>query len=93
MTAFNVNMNTQDSNLSILALKNVEALAQETHPTIYNRHPFQCTITGKGKVKIAGGNIVEVNGSLAFDGGMYCTSGGNATCTPAECGQLWQWIF
>lgn len=81
--------------MSDVALANVEALADGEGPldTSYERHPFTCTIYGHGKVKIAGGSILEVNGSLSFDGGLYCTSGGNATCNPTECGQLWEWIF
>ncbi|WP_313381518.1 NVEALA domain-containing protein [Proteiniphilum saccharofermentans] len=93
LAAFNLNLSSDENVVSSLTLANVEALAQETHPTIYNRHPFQCTITGNGKVKIAGGTIVEVKGSLSFDGGISCSSSGNMTCTPVECAQLWQWVF
>jgi hypothetical protein len=63
------------------------------YATIYNRHSFQCTIYGNGKVQILGGKIIEVDGEMKFDGGLYCSSGGNTTCTPMECFQLWQWIF
>jgi hypothetical protein len=103
VAAFNVNLSMKDTskNLSTLAKANLEALAQESGgntgegglDTSYNRNPFQCTIYGNGKVKLVGGSIIQINGSLSFDGGIYCTSGGNATCSPIECATLWQWIF
>jgi hypothetical protein len=91
----NVNLKANDNSLSAIGLANVEALANEEggFATNYNRHPFTCTIYGNGKVRIVGGNILEVKGSLSFDGGLYCSAGGTYSCTPAECTQLWQWIF
>ncbi|MDR0892596.1 MAG: NVEALA domain-containing protein [Mediterranea sp.] len=87
---------SQNGNVKLgdVALANVEALAADEHDgTIYNRNSYKCTITGNGKVKIAGGNVLEVKGYLAFDGGVYCTSNGNATCRDIECMELWHWIF
>jgi hypothetical protein len=93
---WNYQQNQSESELSDLTLANVNAIAQNEaggNATAYNRHPFQCTIYGNGKVKIAGGSILEVKGQLSFDGGLYCTDNGNATCTPMECFHLWQWVF
>jgi hypothetical protein len=87
-----------NSNLySSLTLANIVALAEESESagldTKYVRKPFNCEITGNGKIKLVGGTIVEVKGSLSFSGGLVCESGGKATCTPTECASLWQWIF
>ncbi|ATA75893.1 hypothetical protein CGC52_10995 [Capnocytophaga sp. H2931] len=83
-------------NWTALTLANVEALEQNESDgvqAVWNRNTFTCTIYGNGKIKIAGGSIVEVKGSLTFDGGLYCTTDGNATCSPVECNDLWQQIF
>ena len=96
VAAFNVNLNIQKkSSLSALALANVEALARDEGglDTSYNRNPFLCTIYGNGKIKMLNGTIFEIKGSLSFDGGMFCTSGGSATCTNVECSDLWEAIF
>lgn len=96
-TGWGIIQNNKNVTLSDLALANVEALANEESggglDANYNRHPFNCTIYGNGKVQILGGNILKVNGSLTFEGGLYCSKGGSFTCTPIECAQVWQWIF
>jgi hypothetical protein len=97
VATINVALNEKTPIVSNLTLLNLEAFSQESGGgglnTIYNRHPFQCTANGNGKIQLVGGTILTVKGSLSFDGGLYCTSGGNATCTPMECAQLWSWIL
>jgi hypothetical protein len=98
VATINVVLNEKTPIMSNLTLKNLEAFTQESGEsgglsTIYNRHTFQCSVYGNGKIQIAGGTILTVKGSLTFDGGLYCTSGGNATCSPVECAQLWTWIL
>jgi hypothetical protein len=109
IVVINIHLGANNNSSSTIFWANVDALASgEGGPsdnadaldsgekglsTNYNRHPFSCTIYGNGKIKIVGGSIIEIKGSLSFDGGLYCSSGGESTCTPIECAQLWQWIF
>jgi hypothetical protein len=99
LATVNVILNEKSPTVSNLILQNVMAFTQESGEssgvldTSYNRHPFQCTVSGNGKIKVVGGSIMQVDGCLSFDGGLYCTSGGNATCSPKECVDVWHWIF
>ena len=93
VATLNVYLGSVSIPISRTMLSNMIALAQEPLDANYVRHEGTCTITGNGKVKLLSGTIIEVKGELVFDGKIVCSSGGNFTCTPIECAQLWQWIF
>jgi hypothetical protein len=89
----NVKLN-ESSNLpkAFIANANAEALAREGLDTSYIRSEDDCSIYGNGKIKLVGGTIITVNGYLSIEGKVVCSSGGNSTCTPIECAQVWQWL-
>lgn len=97
-----------DSQLSVLAKANIEALASSEDETVnsgegggwdtvYERTEGTCTITvgAKGKIKVFGVGIMYANaqGEISFDGKVVCHGGGNSSCTPIECIQLYEAIF
>lgn len=49
----------------------------------------------KGSVKLFGGTIVkaDADGYAKFDGQLTCGGGGNLTCTPIECRELYESIL
>lgn len=84
------------ASMPALMKSNIEALTRDEGglDTNYNRHPFQCSIqvAAHAKVEVFGLGILraDASGKLSFDGGLYCTSGGNATCRSIECADLYQ---
>lgn len=85
-----------DSNCtsSALALSTVKAVGESNSDIecSYNRHDFQCTVEGNGKIEIFKLGVTTIKGSLIFDGGLYCTGGGNESCKDIECVDLYSWI-
>ncbi|MBO8452323.1 MAG: hypothetical protein IAC06_05510 [Bacteroidetes bacterium] len=91
-----VYVNNKESNSTSLLKANAEALAAEETGGLdanYKRKEEKCTITaGAGaKIKIFGGNItVGSRGTVTFDGKVICKSGGDETCRPIECIDLYE---
>ena len=84
-----------NSSESDLFLANVEALsAGEKIDCNYNRSEGQCEVEvgAHGKIEILGETIIKAgaDGKISFDGKVICSSGGNASCTPVECEDLYK---
>lgn len=79
-----------------LILANTEALAagEESLDCNYSRNESQCSIYvgAKGYVKLLGGTIIKAgaDGYARFDGKVVCIRGGNSTCKPVECIDLYE---
>ncbi len=81
-----------------MILANIEALTSSPEfQTIYNREEGSCTINVgvKGSIKLLGGTILtaDANGNVTFDGKVICSGGGNSSCTPVECVDLYETIL
>lgn len=83
-------------------LANIEALTQYEPgggdlDTNYVRNPSKCSIyIGiNGKLKLFGVGILKADatGYVSFDGQVSCQSGGNSTCRPVECIDLYEIIL
>lgn len=87
--------------LNPVALANIDALTEAEGEaggldTSYNRHEGYCefyvkanatiTILGLGIFTADGNGLVKISGQLA------CSSGGNFTCRPIECYDIYQMI-
>ena len=87
--------------MSDLTKQNLEALVQSTREggldCNYSREESKCSIYigANGRIKLFGVGIIkaDANGWVNFDGKVVCHSGGNATCRPIECVDLYQVIF
>lgn len=80
---------------SDLFLANVEALSSnENLDCNYRREEGTCRIEvgAHGKIEILGGTILKAgtDGIIEFDGKVVCHYGGNATCRPIECEDLYK---
>lgn len=95
MFAGNSAYNAQNEReLTGFALANVEALARrEALDCSYVREDNKCTIEvgAKGEIRLLGGSILKAgaDGNITFDGQVVCSSGGNKTCKPVECVELY----
>lgn len=83
------------SSESDLFKANVEALSTgENLDCNYKREEGRCSIEvgAHGKIELFGGNILKAgaDGVIEFDGKVVCVSGGNATCRPIECEDLYK---
>ena len=86
--------------ISNLTKQNLEALVQSTREggldCNYSREESKCSIYigANGRIKLFGVGIIkaDANGWVNFDGKVVCRSGGNATCKPIECADLYQII-
>lgn len=99
VAAFNVNLSLDysDSNLSSLALANLEALAQEsgggTNPesgldTKYIRSTSDCSISASAALALD--FKVKGNADLVMSNAeVVCSGGGNTACSPANCASVW----
>lgn len=73
--------------------RNVEALSgDESLDCNYYRRTESCEFVGNARIKIFGVGIIKVNGSFSIPGVVVCTSGGNETCKPVECIDLYEVI-
>lgn len=95
-STYNVQQNTK---LTDIAWANVEALADSNDKLDcnYTREESKCTINvgAKGKIKILNGSVLtaDAQGEISFDGKVACISGGNSTCRPIECIDLYTIIL
>ena len=86
--------------MSYLTKQNLEALVQSTREggldCSYIREESTCNIYvgANGRIKLFGVGIIKADaqGRVSFDGKVVCRSGGNATCKPIECADLYQII-
>ena len=87
----NIHLGSIRDTMSKTTFSNMIALANESSDTIYTWHIYECYVFGSGKIKI-GGQIVLVNGSFVFEGGIYSTPGGDKPYRFTECSSLSEWI-
>lgn len=84
---------------SPLMRANLEALSslEDDSKTIYKRYESTCKIYvgAKGKIILLSGAVIKAdgNGYVEFDGKVVCASGGEFTCSPVECKDLYEAIF
>lgn len=57
----------------------------------YVRKETTCKIRGNGSIQVVGVGIIKVKGELEIDGKVVCSGGGNDSCTPIECKDLYFW--
>ncbi len=73
--------------------RNVEALSgDESLDCNYNRREESCEFLGNAKIRILGVGVIKVNGSFSIPGVVVCSTGGNETCKPVECIDLYEVI-
>lgn len=90
--------NTCGNQFSDLELANIEALTQnESANAVFEIIPYDCTISGNGKVKLGDGSIITISGdgSITISGARDCKLNIEAgfLCTPKMCTDLYQVIF
>ena len=90
----NVNLSLKRSGLSDVLLANIEALAQGEGglDTNYEPVPYDCTI----HVGVGGsfGPIkANAQGNVVISGARDCEAGGNKTCAPVTCAEIYASIL
>ena len=91
----------RNTSLTQIQINNINALADSgadaSLDTQYAREEGVCKVTlAPGvQIKVRGKEIISAgaDGTATFDGKVICHKGGDATCTPVECKDIYEVIF
>lgn len=91
-------ISSNDREFTALELANIEALTEsEASNAVFEIVPYDCTISGNGKIKLGNGKIISLSGdgSITITGARDCKYNESAgyLCSPIMCTELYQIIF
>ena len=83
---------------TVLELANIESLTNnENDEAKYQIYPYDCTISGVGKIQLGDGRIISLsgNGTFTISGARDCAESDTERflCSPIECTDLYEVIF